>query len=169
MSIVLKRDKLVLQGGVTVHKKKSFIFKPLMLIVGFCLILASCNVVERPTEGYKLPIAKFEALDSIHFSVGLEFFREDGIETENNYATIVIHQFAKSPISFSDDALIPFQIKGTNIKGEVQLDILTTINIPEINSDEMKSLIENKETITVILENYEEVNLVYRTPQIPSQ
>ncbi|KAB8128862.1 hypothetical protein F9U64_15780 [Gracilibacillus oryzae] len=151
------------------HKKKYLIMSlTLIFVLGF--ILASCNDIERTPEGYKLPIAKYEQLDSEHFSVHIEFYEEDnGKEAGEKYATIVIHHFSESPISIPDDAIIPFQIKGTDLKGEAQLDILTTINDPEINSEEIQHLIENEKPMTVVLENYGEVNLIYRTPRVPSQ
>lgn len=149
------------------YKKGYLILTSFALVVGFCFILI--NFIEGIPEGYKLPIAKYETLDSTHFSVTIEFFEEEnGNEKEEKYATVVIHQYSESIISLPVDAIIPFQIKGTDVKGEVQLDILTTI-VPEINSVEIQSLIENEEPMIVVLENYEEVNLIYRMPQVPSQ
>lgn len=152
------------------HKKKYSILLLLTLIFGFCFIVASCNILESAPEGYILPTAKYQTLDSNHFSVTIEFFgEEDRKEKETQYATIVIHHFSDSLISLADDAIIPFQIKGTNLKGEAQLDILTTINDPEIHSDEIQNLKENEEPMTVVLGDYEEVRLIYRTPEVPSQ
>ena len=149
-------------------KRKYFIPILFAFVIGACLILTSCNFIGSTPEGYKLLIAKYETLDADHFSVTIEFYEEDrGNETEGKYATIVVHQYAESIISLPVDAIIPFQIKGTNVTGEAQLDILTTINIPD--SAEIQNLIDNEESMIVVLENYEEVNLIYRTPRVPSQ
>ncbi|MFC4403807.1 hypothetical protein [Gracilibacillus xinjiangensis] len=150
--------------------KMKYLIMSLTLIFVLGFILVSCNDIDRTPEGYKLPIAKYEQLDSEHFSVHIEVYEEDnGEKPEEKYATVVIHHFSESPISIPNDAIIPFQIKGTDLKGEAQLDILTTINEPEINSDEIQHHIENEKPMTVVLENYEEVNLIYRTPRAPSQ
>jgi hypothetical protein len=147
--------------------RKKYPFMPLTSICILSFILASCN---STPEGYILPVSRYEELDSNHFSVDIEFFEgENGAEPEEMYATIVIHHFSGSPISIPDDAIIPFRIQETNLKGEAQLDILTTINDPEINSEVMQDLIENEKPMTAVLENYEEVNLTYRTPRMPSQ
>lgn len=155
---------------VKVYNKNYLILILFALVVGICFVLTSCNFIEGTPEGYKLPIAKYETLDSDHFSVTIEFFEEDnGNEKEEKYATVVIHQYSESIISLPVDAIIPFQIQGTNVKGEAQLDILTTIKVPEINSVELQNLLENEEPMIVVLGDYEEVNLIYRTPRVPSQ
>lgn len=141
-----------------------------IVIVGFIIIQALRLGMEPTPNPYKLPISRYETLDSDHFSVTIEIFKvENAKEKKGKYATVAISQNANSLISFPEDAIIPFQIEGTELKGEAKLGSVTKIEGPTIHSEELQKLVENKEPITVILDDYEQVQMIYRTPQEPSK
>lgn len=149
--------------------KRTIIRMSFIFIVGLIIIQALRLGMEPTSNRYNLPIAKYETLDSDHFSVTIKIFKDENAkELEWQYATIAIFQHSDSIISFPEDAIIPFQIKGTDLKGKAQLGSVTKIDGPAIHSEELHKLVKNKEQMTVVLENYEEVHMIYRTPQEPS-
>lgn len=53
------------------------------------------------------------------------FFDQDtGIGSEEKYTELLIHHFKDSSLSIPSDVNIPFQIEGTDVEGEAQLDII---------------------------------------------
>lgn len=142
----------------------------ILILLLSCFILVACGSVNE--ESYKLPIAKYEPNPHIlsgNFNIHLEFFNED---KEDGYATIVIHKFNESLLDLPQDSVISFWINELDIQGKGQLDILTTINHEHLNTELAQQLVENEEEITVTVEwgenIFEEIELMYRTPTLPS-
>ena len=151
----------------------------LKLIIKYTLLtillftISACGEPRTSVHDLNLPFARYEpdpSKESIGIGASIEFFNETD-KAVDTYGHLKVH-FSYSLLEehgFTRDDRILFEIKGTDITGLVSERIRG--NLTDLPQEILKTIHDKKSLILLLHlseDQVAEIDLIYRTPSIPS-
>lgn len=135
--------------------------------------ISACGESRTSVNDLNLPFARYEpepSQEDIGIGASIEFFNEtDKAVDTYGHLKVSFNSSLLAEHGFTRDDQIQFEIKGTDIIGEVSERIRA--NLTDLPQETLETIHDEK-PLTLLLylseDQIAEINLIYRTPRIPS-
>lgn len=135
--------------------------------------LSACGEPRTSVNDLNLPFARYEPdfpQESVEIGASIEFFNEtDKAEDTYGHLRIAYNSSFLAEQGFTKDDRIPFEIKGTNITGEISQHIRG--NLTDLPRETLETIHDEKPLILLLHlseDQIVEIVLKYTTPSKPS-
>ena len=142
-----------------------------MTILLFTIL--ACGEPRTSVNDLNLPFARYEpdpSQESIGIGASIEFFNEtDKAVDTYGHLKVSFNSSLLAEHGFTRDDQIPFEIKGTDITGEVSERIRA--NLTDLPQETLKTIHDEKPLILLLYlseDQIAEIDLLYSTPSKPS-